>query len=206
MANGGGTKADAQHRRFIDVAEEPLKIYTPISGYEKMPLVSLKEAVKDLVPILPKIQNYAFSAILKCQDPADGLSPDESASIMLYTMTWPLPDKCLHDVLNTTLRLPQKDREGELKPWYSYLRLFLNALFRLPPIREVIYRGVKENLSKKYITGQTIVWWGFSSCTDDIEVLQSNEFLGKTDTRTLFDIKCETARDIRKHSYFPTEN
>jgi hypothetical protein len=39
-----------------------------------------------------------------------------------------------------------------------------------------------------------------------VEVLQSNAFFGKTGARTLFNIQCETARDIRKHSYFPTED
>jgi hypothetical protein len=206
MAKGGGSKVDTQHIRFTDISEEPLKIYTPIGGYQKMPFVSLKEAVKDLVPILPNIQSYAYSAILQCQNPADELSPDESASIMLYTMTWNPLDECLYFVLNNTLRSPSAEREKKLKPWYSYLRLFLNALFRLPPTHEVVYRGVKSDISKKYISGETIVWWGFSSCTDNIEVLQSNEFLGKTGTRTLFHIQCETARDIRKHSSFPTEN
>jgi hypothetical protein len=206
MATGGGSKADAQHGRFIDVAEEPHKIYARIGGYQKMPLVSLKEAVKVLESILPNIQNYAFSAILKCQDPADGLSPDESASIMLYTMTWEPLDECLYFVLNNTLRLPSAEREKKLKPWYLYLRLFLNALLRLPPTHQVVYRGVKSDISKKYISGQTIVWWGFSSCTDNIKVFQSNEFLSKTGARTLFSIQCETVRDIRNHSSVPTEN
>ena len=200
------SKVDAHRVRFIDVAEEPLKIYTPIGGYQNVPLVSLKEAVKDLEPILPNIQSYAYIAILRCEKPADELSTDESASIMLYTMEWEPLNECLYVVLNTTLRLSQTERDKKLKFWYPYLRLFLNALSRLPPLPKVIYRGVKLDLSKKYNTGQTMVWWGFSSCSTSIEFLESSEFLGKTGTRTRFDIECKTARDIREHSEFPGEN
>jgi hypothetical protein len=61
-------------------------------------------------------------------------------------------------------------------------------------------------MSKSYVTGETIVWWGFSSCTTKVEVLQSNLFLGETGTRTMFTLECETARDIQKHSYYSAEN
>jgi hypothetical protein len=86
------------------------------------------------------------------------------------------------------------------------LRLFLSAIFQLPALCETAYRGVKLDLGKSYITGETIVWWGFSSCTTTVEVLQSNLFLGETGTRTMFNIQYETARDIRKYSYYSSEN
>jgi len=205
MAAGGEGEAIAQRiLRITDIAQEPLKFLTPIGGYAKMPLVPLEEAVKSLVPILPDVQSHAYVAKQLCQNPADGLSQDESASIMLYTMGWEPLDECLYIVLNATLR--SSNREQKLKPWYLYLRLFLNALFRLPPLREIAYRGVKLDMSKSYTTGQTIVWWGFSSCTTTVEVLQSDLFLGEADIRTMFTIQCETARDICKHSYYATEN
>ena len=189
--------------RIADIASEPLQFLLPIGGYEKMPLVSLEEAVKKLVPILPAIQSYAYVAIQRCQEAADGLSSDESASIMLYTMEWKPHDECLYFVLNAILR--SADRQEKLEPWYLYLRLLLNALSRLPPASKIVHRGVRLNLSEKYSKGQTIVWWGFSSCTTNIEFLQSKQFLGDTGARTLFYIQCETARDIGKHSYFPAE-
>jgi hypothetical protein len=61
-------------------------------------------------------------------------------------------------------------------------------------------------MSKNYVTGKKVVWWGFSSCTTTINVLESNLFLGKTGVRTIFNIQCETIRDIRKHSYYQKEN
>ncbi|CAF5114896.1 unnamed protein product, partial [Rotaria sp. Silwood1] len=47
---------------------------------------------------------------------------------------------------------------------------------------------------------------GFSSCTTSVGVLKSDIFLGKTGTRTMFTLQCQSARDIRKHSFYPTED
>ena len=205
MAEGGVSEMTPQYTlRITDVTAEPLKLLTPIGGYEKMPLVSLEEAVDKLVPVLPTIQSHAYVAKQQCQNPADGLSSDESASIMLYTMEWKPHNECLYFVLNDLLR--SANRQQDLEPWYLYLRLLLNALFRLPPVRTMVHRGVRLDLGSRYHKEQTVVWWGFSSCTTNIEVLKSKQFLGDTDARTLFYIQCETARDIGKHSYFPTED
>ncbi|CAF2670512.1 unnamed protein product [Rotaria sp. Silwood2] len=189
--------------RIADMVKESLEFFAPISGYGKMPLVSLEEAVKPLVDIIPEVQSYAYVAKQKCQNPPDTLTPDESASIMLYTMGWQQPDESLYAVLNSTMRSP--NRQTILRPWYLYIRLFLNALFRLPPLCEITYRGIKMDLSARYTKGATIVWWAFSSTTKCIDVLQLNSFLGETGTRTIFNIQCQTARDISKHSYYPIE-
>ncbi|CAF2972408.1 unnamed protein product [Rotaria sp. Silwood2] len=205
MATGGGHEKIAQRvLRLTDVAQEPTDFLMPISGYEKMPLVSLEEAVEPLVPMLPAVKSYSYAAKKKCKKPADNLTPDESASIMLYSMGWEPLDECLYFALNATLRSTNR---AKLKPWFLFLRLFLTALFRLPPIPHLtVFRGVKLDLSEQFERGETIVWWGFSSCTTSIEVLQSEEFLGKTDARTMFTIHCHSARDIRKHSFYPSED
>ncbi|CAF1599563.1 unnamed protein product, partial [Rotaria magnacalcarata] len=190
--------------RITDVAQETLKFLAPIGGYSKMPLVSLEQAIEPLVPILPDVQSHAYVAKKNCKKPADKLTQDESASIMLYTMGWEPSEECLYVVLNNTLRAT--NRQQKLKPWYLYLRLFLNALFRLPLVPITAYRGVKLDLSNLYIEGETIVWWGFSSCTTSVGVLQSDLFLGKTGSRTMFTLQCKSARDIRKHSFYPVED
>ncbi|CAF2731756.1 unnamed protein product [Rotaria sp. Silwood2] len=205
MATGGGEEATAQRiLRITDITQEPLQFIAPIGGYEEMPLVPLEIAVEPLVPILPAVQSHAYVAKQRCKNPADELTQDESASIMLYTMGWKPLDKCLYFVLNDTLRSP--DRQEKLEPWYLFLRLFLNALFRLPSLTKTAYRGVKLDLSQRYIKGETIVWWGFSSCTTAVDVLESKSFLGKTDDRTMFNLQCQSAKDIRKHSYYPAEH
>ena len=207
MATGGYHDDVAAQRllRITSVAEESLEFLAPIGGYAKLPLVSLEEAVEPLESILPDVQSHAYIAKQKCKKPADDLTQDESAAIMLYTMSWEPMDECLYFALNHTLRIPTADRQQKLKQWHPYLRLFLNALFRLPTTHTIAYRGVTLDLTSKYIKGETIVWWGFSSCTTDVEVLQAELFLGDKGARTMFTLECETARNIRKHSFFPVE-
>ncbi|CAF4211203.1 unnamed protein product [Rotaria sordida] len=119
-------------------------------------------------------------------------------------MGWEPLDKCLYVVLNDTLR--SSKRQQKFRPWYLFMRLFLSALFRLPPLPKVAYRGVKLDLSERYVEGKTIVWWGFSYCTTAVGILKSEQFLGTTGTRTMFTLQCQSARDIRKHSYYPVED
>jgi hypothetical protein len=96
--------------RISDIANEPLEMLLPISGYEEMPIVSLDTAVEPLVSFLPAIQSYVYVAKERCiNPPSDGLTMDESASIMLYTMGWKPLDQCLYIALNATLR--SKDRD-----------------------------------------------------------------------------------------------
>ena len=207
MATSGEEEAFTQSTSPItDVAGAPLILLDPISGYEEMPLVSLEQAVELLVLILSAIQTHASAAKLRCTKPADELTSGESAAITLYTIQWFPRNKCLYVALNDTLRLSSADREEKLKPWYLYLRLFLNALMRLPLLHLTVFRGVKLDLSGRYTESNTYIWWAFSSWATSSSVLKSNSFLGQTGTRTIFNIQCESARDIRKHSRYPTEN
>ncbi|CAM4960244.1 unnamed protein product, partial [Rotaria socialis] len=173
-----------------------------IRGCEKMALVSLEEAVEPLISILPDVQRQAYVAKENCDNPADGLTQDESASIMLYTMEWGPADECLYHVLNKVLR--SEDQRRQLRPWHLFLRLFLNALFRLPLLSTTVYRGARSDLSMQYREGETIVWWGFSDCTTSVSVLES--FLGKTGHRTMFAIKSHSGRAIHRHSWLEAEN
>ncbi|CAF4008602.1 unnamed protein product, partial [Rotaria sordida] len=81
--------------RISDIDKEPQEILAPIHSYDQMPLMSLEEAVQPLVPILPAVQDYAYMAKEKCKKPEDGLTQDESASIMLYSMGWEPLEQCL---------------------------------------------------------------------------------------------------------------
>ncbi|CAM4987773.1 unnamed protein product, partial [Rotaria socialis] len=190
--------------RLTDIADEPLPSIDRILGCAQMPLVSLEEAVKPLISIVPDVRRRVYVAKENCDNPADGLTQDESASIMLYTMEWEPADECLYHVLNEVLR--SEDRRRHLRPWHLFLRLFLNALFRLPLLSTTVYRGVRLDLSMQYREGETIVWWGFSYCTTSVNVLQSEQFLGKTGHRTMFAIKCHSGRDIHRHSSYEAEN
>jgi hypothetical protein len=197
---------DAQQKftsRFKDVGGEPLRMLLPIQGYENMPLVSLEEAVFPLISLVPQIKRMVHIVKERCDDPQDGLTIDESASIMLYTMEWVPKQKSFYFILNSTLRAENRQR---LKPWFRYLKLVLTALSKLPSARRCVYRGMRADLHQSYPKGRVCVWWGFSSCTSTLEVLQSEDFLGKKGNRTMFTIECDTGKDIRNHSMFQTEN
>jgi hypothetical protein len=189
-------------RRITDVAQEPLEFLAAITGYEGMPIVPIDEAVKPLVSVVQSIENQTYAAKMMCRNPENGLTQNEAAAIMLYTMEW--EPASLYVVLNATLRM--RDRK-KLKPWFSYLKLFFVALDRLPSTSGLfLFRGVKLDLSSQYKLGNTFVWWGFSSCTASMGVLQSEEFLGETSKRTMFTIECNSGKDIRKHSYLRDED
>jgi hypothetical protein len=190
--------------RFSDIGTLTKGILEPIEGYGQMPVVSLEEAVKPLLDIVPNVERTVYLAMQSCQDPEDGLTTDESASIMLYTFESSVHDDSLYVILNTTLR--SAERKKLLKPWLLYLRLVLTALNRLPSRHCFVHRGVKEDLRKQYPIGKSIIWWGFSSCTTSIGVLECEHFFGKSGTRTLFQIECQSGKDVKNHSSIQQED
>jgi NAD:arginine ADP-ribosyltransferase len=190
--------------RFSDVAEEPRRMLPPIQGYEDKPLVPLEDAVEPLVDDVPNVQQYTLAAKNGCRNPpADGLSIDESASIRLYTMQWRPKEQSLYSVLNKHLRSEDRD---DLKKWFLYLKLLITALSKIPSTCRLVYRGVKLDLSHEHPQGRNTIWWGFSSCTTSMRVVEKEAFLGTTGTRTLFKIGCYSGKDIHQHSAFPKEH
>jgi hypothetical protein len=188
-------------RRIADVVNEPLEFLTAITGYEVKPVVSIEKATEPLISVVHHIERNVYTAKMRCQNPENGLTQDEAASIMLYTMSW--EPTCLFSVLNATLRMKNRDT---LKPWFLFIKLFLVALDRLPSTSDrSFFRGVRLDLSNEYPLGKTFVWWGFSSCSVSEHVLESEEFCGKTGKRTKFIINCDSGKKITKYSYFPDE-
>jgi hypothetical protein len=192
-----------KYERFLDASLEPRRMLQPIEGYQNMPLLSLKEAVEFVVFCCPDIRRRVYIAMSNCENPANCLNQDESASIFLYTMEWRPKEQCLYYVLNETLRTENRQK---LIPWFPYLKLILSALYKLPSEKQNIWRGVKLNLYQQYEIGKSYVWWGFASCTQSLAVLESNQFLGKQGARTLFNIECRNGKMIRSHSYINMED
>ena len=191
-------------QRVFDLIEEPRRLLPPIQGFEKMDLVPLEVAVALLAQHIPNITEAAKTAKEHCKLlPANELTIDESASIFLYTMELKQKGQSLYTILNKTLRDENRDR---LKHWFPYLKLIISSLLKIPSTSCRLFRGVKQDLSQDYPKGQTTVWWAFSSCADSLEVLQKPTFLGKTGTRTLFEIDCHSGRDIRRYSRYQIEN
>ena len=190
-------------RRITDISSESHTMRISIRGYEDMPLVSIEEAVKPLVPFVRDVERKAHNAKQRRPSTQNYLSPDESVSTTLYTKEWKPHDDSLYFILNRNLRT---DDRQQLKAWFLYLKLIITALSRLPPtINRTIYRGVRLDLSYLYPLGKTFVWWGFSSCTTNISILQNEHFFGKNHPRTLFNIDSQSGRDIHCYSYTPME-
>ncbi|CAF1209089.1 unnamed protein product [Rotaria sordida] len=190
--------------RYFDIGDLPDQTLLPITGYNKKSLTSLENAVRDVEHLLEDIQVKIIIAKKNVQKCRGILSIDESAAIQLYTMeTLPL-DRCLYYNLNKTLRTANR---RELEPWFSYLKLLLTALYKLPSVRRTVWRGIKNvDLSSEYQEGQCYTWWNFSSCTDTLTVMQTTQFLGTKGLRTLFAIECENGKEIKDYSYVRKEN
>ena len=216
---------DQVRRRFLDANEEPTQQLKPIEGYEKKLLISLQQSmkpIKDLVDdeqianseyskqikkivgdnhlenFVSVLDKYIWLAKLKATEPKDNLTADELAAIHLYTMQWPDSDDNLCTILNKILRSESRDI---LKPWFSYLKLLLTALFKLPSTETVIWRGIRGNVNEEYKKDK--IWWGFSSCTESQDVC--DRFLGKCGERTIFKINCINGKDIRHYSVYQDE-
>jgi hypothetical protein len=136
-------------------------------------------------------------ATMKNHGAGGALTADHIAAIHMYTQNCDF-----YRMLNACLR--NRDRDT-IKPFFSYLRLLLEALRLLPAQKRVVYRGVKLDLSAKFRKGDEPVWWSVTSTSTTMEVLQSKEFCGQEGPRTVFVVQASHARDIAAFSAFASE-
>ncbi|CAF4415314.1 unnamed protein product, partial [Rotaria magnacalcarata] len=184
--------------RFIDAGDEPNQVLIPIEGYENKELVPLDKAVELIKTVSHKLDIMVHTALQNSTEPSNGLTANEAAAIHLYTMQWPESHESLYDLLNRTLR---SEKRNELRPWFSYLKLILTALCKLPPIKTTLWRAIRGNVNDQYKTHK--IWWGFSSCTESRKVAE--QFVGSSGERTVFKIECVNGRCIESYSYFKDE-
>ncbi|CAF0836796.1 unnamed protein product [Adineta ricciae] len=185
---------------YSDLIEQPLAAFSPVQGYEHMPLVTLEEAVQPLLSIVPDIEQMLGTVHETSRDTQDGLTRNESASIILYSINWQPKEHSFNLLLNRILR--DQNRE-KLKPWLLYLKLFMTSLSKLPSLHCYAYRGVQTDLSDVYSQGKIFTWWGFSLCSQSIEVFDREQ---ENAPRTRFKIECKSAKDIRHHVSHQTKD
>ena len=214
-AQGGGTDADTADRMgaFIASTMELHKLYLErlasvkdeglalpeITGVFDTPLMDFREAVAPVAKRLSGLdwhveQSHQFG-MRQVDGGADGLSADEVAAVYLYTC-----ESAFYRQINATLRNPDRT---QILPYLPYLRLLFSAVSRLPVRREPLWRGVALDLRAQYPLGQTVTWWGVSSCTSKLSVAQA--FLGHRGKRTLFEVSPARAVGIRSFSAFTGE-
>ena len=116
-------------------------------------------------------------------------------AIMLYT------SNAIYSQLNQVLR---EEKRTQVRKYFPYLRMLLEATARLPTNAVRLWRGVSVDLSKQYEVGSTITWWGVSSCTSDEAVARG--FAGSCGGNSSFlTIDTKTACDISKITFYSNE-
>ncbi|MEU2667135.1 ADP-ribosyltransferase domain-containing protein [Micromonospora sp. DT46] len=184
--------------RLASVKDEGLAL-PAITGVSATPLMDFRAAVAPVAALLPGLdwhveQSHRFGE-KQVDGGADALSADEVAALYLYTC-----ESAFYRQINATLRHPDR---GRIVPYLPYLRLLFSAVSRLPARTEPLWRGVSLDLRAQYPLGQTVTWWGVSSCTSKLGVAQA--FLGGRGKRTLFEVLPVRAVGIRRFSAFTGE-
>ncbi|CAF1504766.1 unnamed protein product [Adineta ricciae] len=196
---------EINHRLLEDIRSESKQILESITDYEQEQLVSLEQACQPLKDILGnELQLYITVAKLNSKEPKNGLSPDESASIYLYTMEWSSRENSLYVLFNYALRTSDR---SQLRPWFQYMKLFFTAFYKLPSIEnQTVWHGISEDLSKYYREGEELTWWSLISTTSSFDVLQSSMYLGRVPTQTVFAIETNNGKLIRAHSHLQNDD
>jgi hypothetical protein len=193
--------------RFVDVdPHEDLENESPVHGVQFAEDMTLEEACKVAKAACGQLATWdlevalgaAAKAVKRLEKNCE-LAPllrDEARAVHVYTQ-----ESLFYKELNKRLRL--RERES-LKPFFPYLKQFLNGLHRLAPEDDTVFRGVRLDLSAKYAQGNDLVWWAFSSATSTAAVLNNDTFLGQVGDRTLFSIKVHRCVNIRRYSAIGT--
>jgi hypothetical protein len=166
---------------------------SPIFGYEDSPLLTLEEAVEKIDPPIPHGMDYVAITKKEHNRQSSLLTRDESVVIYLYTMP-----TSFYSSLNNTLRA--KNRHT-LKSWFTFLKLFITALKKLPSTKATIWRGFNYDDTLTYVGNDVHIWWSVNSCLMNPERVQS--FLGESGT--LFVIDAIYAKEISAFSAIPDE-
>lgn len=183
---------DGGHRFINDALSELESNYNPISGYQSVPLMSLEDAVQSIEQLVPGILTYVTTAKEQCTKNIK-LNINESAAIYLYTMESPF-----YAHINKTLR---NENRSDLQPWFAYLKLFITALWKLPPCVVTLWRGVYRVVASGFNEHDVHIWWSINSCSRHLDLAH-----GFTcGNGTLFCIESIHGRDIQMYSDQKTE-
>ena len=183
-----------------DLEEEPLiNLPSLVDLLVRVPLVRLEEAVEPLQTLVHGIKKRAILCKQETSLSMNDLTRDESASIRLLTMPF-ATNANVHKILNQVVRAQNR---RSLEPWFSYLKLLLTALKKLPDHRGTIYCYTsKSTLIKEYTSGKKTVWWGFNACTAGIPSMMENDSTTNKEPHLLFMIECCNGKRISEYSYF----
>jgi hypothetical protein len=176
-----------------------------------LPLLPLLDSLAGVMASRPDVDiarpvKLAEKKAAKLANKHGALSEHERAAIVLYTMEAIPRETSVYFMVNAALRTV--DREA-VRPWRDYIWLLLNALRKLPPVATDthLYRGMKVGLAalgEAYVKGSEFQWAGFSSTSIHVDVMQAEDFLGRSGSRVLFNLKLTepVGRDISDFSLY----
>jgi len=188
--------------RLTDVEHTPQHHESPIVGIfaptNTMSFTKAMEHCSRAIPDAPKIASKSTSLAegLALEHP-HGLTVDEIASINMYTL-----ETNFYQVFNQTLR--DQDPKS-VQPFLPYLKHFLGGLQKLPSFNRKVWKGTNLDLKNNYPKGKKFYWNSFSSCTFHVEVLEKEQYCGKSGERTIFCIHTRMGKDISLFSNTPEE-
>ena len=185
--------------RFSDIDLNKKKL-PPNYAYRDRSLLSLEHTVEPIISHIDQLRKHIMKALGKCHFPSEyGLTREESAAVYLYTMEW--GDQSLYRLLNKDLR--SKDTSVSI-PWFNYLKLFENALQKLPKVKKCIWRGMDDSDDKHFTKGSEIIWRSVRSCSTTLNIIK--DFLGKDTNATLFMVEAVNGRNLIGYTKYPGEN
>jgi hypothetical protein len=184
-----------EHNHFVNntLSELQEANRNPIYGYQHLPVLTLEEATKEIIPLVPGVADYVSTAKKKCNRRSTLLTRDESAAIYFYSMQTPF-----FSSLNSTLRA--KNRPA-LKPWLPFLNLLITALKKLPSTRDTVWRGINDDVSSMFVDSDVQTWWAVNSCSMALNVVEF--YLGEKGT--VLAIDAIHAKDISAFSAMEDE-
>ncbi|NWF29482.1 uracil-DNA glycosylase [Streptomyces sp. PKU-EA00015] len=184
--------------RLTSVKDEGL-VLPAITGVFDTPLMDFQDAVAPVAEVLSGLGRHIDRSRefgkRRADETVSGLSADAIAALYLYTC-----ESAFYREINAVLRSPDRTK---VVPYLPYLRLLFSAVSGLPARTQPLWRGVSLDLRAQYPVGQTVTWWGVSSCTSELSVARS--FLGSRGKRTLFEVTPARAVGIRSFSAFTGE-
>jgi hypothetical protein len=184
-----------EHNHFVNntLSELQEANRNPIYGYQHLPGLTLEEATKEIIPLVPGVADYVSTAKKKCNRRSTLLTTNESAAIYFYSMQTPF-----FSSLNNTLRA---ENRHALKPWFAFLNLFITALKKLPSTRDTVWRGINDDVSSMFVDNDVQTWWSVNSCSMALNVVEF--YLGEKGT--VLAIDAIDAKDISAFSAMPDE-
>jgi hypothetical protein len=104
-----------------------------------------------------------------------------------------------YEQLNKALR---EENHETLKPWFSFMRLIMSGLEKLPDASgQIIWRGIAQDIGSLYSDNMTFTWRSFNSCTTNLKVIVP--YIGLRGTA--FAIECKRAKNISGFSVVKDE-